>query len=88
MLGKRCNWKITKRNVFGLLECGNNILPSSGQRIIGALNNPQFNEVGHWPWMASIGHIDNNNRWQHRCGATLISDRHFLTAAHCVNHIE
>jgi hypothetical protein len=24
-------------------------------------------------------------RWIHQCGATLISSKHFLTAAHCTN---
>ncbi len=40
------------------------------------------NVVGHWPWMASIGFVDNNI-WKHQCGATLITRKHFLTAGHC-----
>ena len=74
------NWVI-----FIFLECGKNNL--SGQRITGALNHPELNEVGHWPWMASIGYLDSQNKWRHQCGATLISDHHFLTAAHCANNI-
>jgi V8-like Glu-specific endopeptidase len=38
----------------------------------------------HWPWMASYGFINEEKQWQHQCGATLISDQHFLTASHCV----
>ena len=68
-------------------ECGRNNLPL-GPRISGAFNHPELNEVGHWPWMASVGYLDKGNKWQHQCGATLISDRYFLTAAHCANHIE
>jgi V8-like Glu-specific endopeptidase len=40
--------------------------------------------VVHWPWMASYGFINADQKWQHQCGATLVSDRHFLTTAHCV----
>ncbi len=42
------------------------------------------NRVQSWPWMASLGLFDEENQWQHQCGATLISDQHFLTAAHCI----
>ncbi len=41
--------------------------------------------VGHWPWMASLGLFDKESRWRHKCGATLITNRHFLAAAHCVS---
>ena len=51
--------------------------------MVGAKNDLENNPVGHWPWMASIGFQDEKNQWKHKCGATLISDRHFLTAAHC-----
>jgi hypothetical protein len=40
------------------------------------------NVVGHWPWMASIGYVDDT-AWKHQCGATLITRKHFLTAGHC-----
>lgn len=39
-----------------------------------------------WPWMGSIGRwTDGMNKWEHRCGATLITNEHALSAAHCVD---
>ena len=40
--------------------------------------------VGSWPWMASIGSYENGN-WVHKCGGSIVSSIHILTAAHCVN---
>ena len=54
----------------------------------GALNNAEYNAVGHWAWMASIGYLDNKDKWRHQCGATLSSDKHFLTAANCVKTLK
>jgi chymotrypsin C len=44
---------------------------------------PENNLVGHWPWMSSIGFFNEKNSWKHQCGGTLISNKHFLSAAHC-----
>ena len=54
--------------------------------VTGSQNDEETNPVGRWPWMASIGYYDENNKWNHQCGATLISNNIFLTAAHCVNN--
>ncbi len=51
----------------------------------GPPNHSERNPLGDWPWMASIGYYGTDNKWEHQCGATLITDKHFLTAAHCVN---
>ena len=53
--------------------------------VAGAFDDEEKNPVGHWPWMASIGFYDTNKKWNHQCGATLVTNHHFLTAAHCVN---
>jgi hypothetical protein len=44
----------------------------------------QGDRIQSWPWMASLGLFGEENKWQHKCGATLISDQHFLTASHCI----
>jgi len=39
----------------------------------------------YWPWMASLGEIENETwKWKHICGATLITKQFLLSAAHCV----
>jgi secreted trypsin-like serine protease len=60
----------------------------STEFIAGAPNNKESYPVGVWPWMASFGLYDENDDWVHLCGATLITDKHFLTAAHCVQQRE
>ena len=66
-------------------KCGkkSNINPNF---VAGATNHPEDNPVGNWPWMASIGFYDEDDKWNHQCGATLLTERHFLTAAHCAHH--
>ena len=43
------------------------------------VTNGQNADVGEWPWIAAL--LMNGRQF---CGASLIDDKHILTAAHCV----
>jgi len=45
--------------------------------------NAQNTDQSNWPWMATLGYWEDTV-WVHTCGATLISEYHVLTAAHCL----
>lgn len=65
-------------------ECG---ISSDTNFIVGPANDGEKNPVGVWPWMSTIGFY-NGEEWIHKCGATLISNNKFITAAHCINASE
>ena len=71
--------------LLGTQICGRNNVFNTAF-IAGPPNDPENNPVGFWPWMASIGSFDDQGLWVHQCGATLISEQHFLTAAHCAKN--
>ena len=52
---------------------------------IGKLINGEIARAYSWPWEMILMIIDMNRNPISFCGATLITDRHILTAAHCVH---
>lgn len=58
-----------------LISCGVNDRPSG--LMFGGINSTR----GNWPWLVALFLVDQNEFF---CGSTLISRRHLLTAAHCI----
>ena len=68
-------------NLDGDIGCGSRLHTSDEPRISGG----EAAHPGKYPWMAAM--LDRSNKkW--RCGGSLISDRHVLTAAHCAFGID
>ena len=41
-------------------------------------------DKNEWPWLAAIFKLDSQRKGNFFCGASLISEEHILTSAHCV----
>lgn len=61
--------------------CG--VTKESAGRIVGGTPARR----GQYPWMALLGYLQRGNQISFNCGGSLITSRHVLTAAHCINHM-
>lgn len=59
--------------------CGLTRPSSLSTKVVGGGDS----QMGAWPWMALIGY-DRYSLSPFRCGGSLITARHVLTAAHCI----
>ena len=64
--------------------CGVNPIVDNPRYIVGGTTT---HGPGVWPWMCSAGFL-SGDKWEHRCGAVLVTFNHLLTAAHCTGHIQ
>jgi len=53
----------------------------TGVRIVGGTEVA----VASYPWMVAVGYKEGDGELGFSCGSALITDRHVLTAAHCVH---
>ncbi|KAL0869175.1 hypothetical protein ABMA27_007461 [Loxostege sticticalis] len=63
---------------LNLVECGD----SAADRIIGGTNAA----LGQFPWIVRLGYVfsDGDGEMDWMCGGALVTDRHVVTAAHCM----
>jgi len=77
--GKVCEQGACPAKVVIPEECGQTNAGSN--RIV----NGRPAKRNAWPWIAALGYTDpNSGDVTYLCGATLVTDRHVVTAAHCI----
>ena len=76
--------EVAQNNHYGPLlppHCG--FSNASHTKVVGGVPS----KLGAWPWIVALGYRSSKNPSQPawRCGGSLISARHVLTAAHCAS---
>ena len=68
---------------LNIRECGTNDITTNPGKIAGGT---EVTSIARWPWACSLGSL-KGSYWMHRCGGSLITYRHLVTAAHCIHEI-
>jgi len=79
---------ISKNFLYSPCKCGcPSIEPlfNDKKKTTSRIINGEISREHSWPWQMILLLIDVNRNPLSFCGATLITDRHILTAAHCVH---
>jgi len=87
--GEECEGEVKESEECGVNECPKQVeIPSEcGETSVGTnrIVNGQPAKKNAWPWLAALGYTDpNTGDVLYLCGATLITNKHVVTAAHCI----
>ncbi|PIK57110.1 putative enteropeptidase-like [Apostichopus japonicus] len=66
-------------DIFNTEICGTRLATPPRGRIVGGVGA----SFGDWPWMISL----RDSEGDHQCGATLITEKWAITAAHCIGFV-
>jgi len=87
--GNDCEGEKNDSQECGKDECPKVVeIPSQcGQTNVGSnrIVNGKPAKKNAWPWLAALGYTDpNTGEVLYLCGATLVTNKHVVTAAHCI----
>lgn len=97
--GRECQGTNCEGEAQGVQECGTDPCPTTpspvqleiptdcGQTRAGSVRivNGKPAKLNAWPWIAALGYDNpNTGKIDYLCGSTLITEKHVITAAHCV----
>ena len=75
---RQCGGEICEVSLPG--ECGVRIPGVTQFRVVGGV----VARLHAHPWIAALGYTEAGGEVEYRCGGSLLTSRHVITAAHCV----